>query len=99
MSGPVDRSITVSAPPAGGQGQLVTSWATDELPMLALTFTKKRRPMTIGSLSGWFRRPDLAQFLEVGVQEVLLVVGQAPGGQDGPAPAHDPSHPAAVRGI
>ncbi|HUY64102.1 MAG TPA: hypothetical protein VMV14_06250 [Acidimicrobiales bacterium] len=27
---------------------------TDELPMLALTLTRKRRPMTMGSLSGWF---------------------------------------------
>src|SRR2546423_898090 len=36
---------------------------------------------------------DLAQLLEVGVEEVLLVVGQAPGGQDRTAPAHDPGDP------
>ena len=27
--------------------------ATAELPMLALIFTRKRRPMIIGSVSGW----------------------------------------------
>ena len=35
---------------------------------------------------------DLAQLLEVRVEEVLLVVGQAPGGQDRPAPADDAGH-------
>ena len=56
MSGPVERSITVSAPQRVAQVSLSTSSATDEvtdeLPMLALTFTKKRRPMTIGSTLG-----------------------------------------------
>jgi hypothetical protein len=36
---------------------------------------------------------DLAQLFEVGVEEILLVVGQAPGGQDRPAPAHDAGDP------
>jgi hypothetical protein len=57
MSSPVDRSITVSAPQVTAQVSLSTSSAielvTAELPMLALTFTRNRRPMTIGSDSGW----------------------------------------------
>ena len=57
MSSPVDRSITVSAPQVTAQVSLSTSSAivlvTAELPMLALTFTRKRLPMIIGSASGW----------------------------------------------
>src|SRR5437764_5585093 len=57
MSAPVDRSITVSAPHVVAQVSLSTSSAIDddtaELPMLALTFTRKLRPMIIGSDSGW----------------------------------------------
>ena len=57
MSGPVERSITVSAPQRVAQVSFSTSSAieevTAELPMLALTLTRKRRPMTIGSDSGW----------------------------------------------
>ena len=57
MSGPVERSITVSAPHRVAHVSLSTSSAIDEvtaeLPMLALTFTRKWRPMAIGSLSGW----------------------------------------------
>jgi hypothetical protein len=58
MSSPVDRSITVSAPQVTAQVSLSTSSAmllvTALLPMFALTFTRKRRPMIIGSDSGWF---------------------------------------------
>ena len=58
MSGPVDRSITVSAPQRVDQVSFSTSSATEEvtaeLPMFAFTFTRKRLPMTIGSDSGWF---------------------------------------------
>ncbi len=39
---------------------------------------------------------DLADLLEPGVEEVLLVVGQAPGGHDRTAPADDAGH--ALRG-
>src|SRR5881275_238847 len=57
MSAPVDRSITVSAPHLVAHVSLSTSSATDddtaELPMLALTFTRKLRPIAIGSDSGW----------------------------------------------
>ena len=57
MSGPVDRSMTVSAPHRVAQLSFSTSSATEEvtaeLPMLALTFTRKFRPMTMGSDSGW----------------------------------------------
>src|SRR6059058_1554723 len=57
MSAPVDRSITVSAPHWVDHVSLSTSSATEdvtaELPMLALTFTRKLRPMIIGSDSGW----------------------------------------------
>src|SRR2546430_9641388 len=57
MSGPVERSMTVSAPQRAAQVSLSTSSAIDdvtaELPMLALTLTRKWRPMAIGSLSGW----------------------------------------------
>src|SRR5919199_6263479 len=56
MSRPVERSMTVSAPQRVAQVSLSTSSAIDdvtaELPMLALTFTRKWRPMAIGSLSG-----------------------------------------------
>ena len=55
---PVERSITVSPPQRIAQVILSTSSAIDEvtaeLPMLALIFTRKLRPMTIGSVSGWF---------------------------------------------
>jgi hypothetical protein len=54
---PVDRSITVSPPQRIAHVILSTSSAmeevTAELPMLALIFTRKLRPITIGSLSGW----------------------------------------------
>ncbi len=57
MFSPVDRSITVSAPQRVAHCIFCTSSSIDErtaeLPMLALTFTKKLRPMIIGSLSGW----------------------------------------------
>ena len=57
MSLPVERSITVSAPQRVDQRSLSTSSPIDddtaELPMLALIFTRKLRPMIIGSASGW----------------------------------------------
>src|SRR5579883_2462291 len=57
MLRPVDRSITVSAPQRIAHTILSTSSAveevTAELPMLALIFTRKLRPMIIGSDSGW----------------------------------------------
>jgi hypothetical protein len=53
---PVDRSITVSAPQRIAQVIFSTSSPieldTAELPMLALIFTRKLRPMIIGSVSG-----------------------------------------------
>ena len=56
MLRPVDRSMTVSEPQRIAQTILSTSSATDEvtaeLPMLALIFTRKFRPMIIGSASG-----------------------------------------------
>ena len=49
--------MTVSAPQRVAQGSFSTSSsieeATAELPMLALIFTRKLRPMIIGSSSGW----------------------------------------------
>ena len=58
MSFPVERSITVSAPQSVAHRSLSTSSSieevTAELPMLALIFTRKLRPMIIGSSSGWF---------------------------------------------
>ncbi len=57
MSGPVERSMTVSAPHRVAQVSFSTSSSieevTAELPMLALTLTRNRLPMTIGSDSGW----------------------------------------------
>ena len=57
MSRPVERSMTVSAPHCTDHVIFSTSSAieevTDELPMLALIFTRKLRPMAIGSASGW----------------------------------------------
>ena len=54
---PVDRSITVSAPQSVAQRSFSTSSSIDEetaeLPMLALIFTRKLRPMIIGSSSRW----------------------------------------------
>ncbi len=54
---PVERSITVSAPQRVDQVIFSTSSPIDdetaELPMLALIFTRKLRPMIIGSVSGW----------------------------------------------
>src|SRR5439155_1722516 len=56
MSAPVDRSITVSAPHRVAHVSLSTSSlieeVTAELPMLALTFTRKLRPMTHGRRRG-----------------------------------------------
>jgi hypothetical protein len=56
MLRPVDKSITVSAPQRVAHTIFSTSSATEELtielPILALTFTKKLRPMIIGSVSG-----------------------------------------------
>jgi hypothetical protein len=57
MLAPVERSITVSAPHSTECSSFSTSSSIDELtaefPMFALTFTRKFRPMIIGSLSGW----------------------------------------------
>src|SRR5881396_3451526 len=54
---PVERSMTVSAPQRVAQVIFWTSSSMVEvtalLPMLALIFTRKLRPMIIGSLSGW----------------------------------------------
>src|SRR4030067_2495140 len=53
---PVDRSITVSPPQRIAQVIFSTSsWMLEpnaELPILALIFTRKLRPMIIGSASG-----------------------------------------------
>src|ERR1017187_2423029 len=53
---PVDKSITVSAPHFVAQRIFSTSSSMDDatalLPMLALIFTRKLRPMIIGSDSG-----------------------------------------------
>jgi hypothetical protein len=53
ISGPVDRSITVSAPYFTASSSLATSSArldvTAELPMFAFTFTRATLPMAIGS--------------------------------------------------
>ena len=58
MSRPVERSITVSAPSRVAHVIFSVSSSTDdataELPMFALIFTRKLRPMIIGSDSGWF---------------------------------------------
>src|SRR3546814_19245752 len=60
MLRPVDRSITVSAPQRIAQTILSTSSATEEvtaeLPILAFTFTRKLRPMIIGSSRSEERR-------------------------------------------
>ena len=49
--------MTVSAPQCVAQVSFSTSSATDEVtaefPMLAFTFTRKARPMAMGSDSGW----------------------------------------------
>jgi len=49
--------MTVSAPQSVAQRSFSTSSSIDdetaELPMLALIFTAKARPMIIGSTSGW----------------------------------------------
>src|SRR4029079_1508173 len=54
---PVLRSITVSAPHLVAQRIFSTSSSIDDatalLPILALIFTRKLRPMIIGSDSGW----------------------------------------------
>src|SRR3954447_22891492 len=54
---PVERSITVSAPHFVAQRIFSTSSSIEDatalLPMLALIFTRKFRPMIIGSDSGW----------------------------------------------
>src|ERR1043165_8975061 len=54
---PVERSITVSAPHLVAQRIFSTSSSIEDatalLPMLALIFTRKLRPMIIGSDSGW----------------------------------------------
>lgn len=57
MFRPVERSMTVSAPQRVAQVIFSTSSSieevTAELPILALTFTRNRLPMIIGSISGW----------------------------------------------
>ena len=57
MLRPVERSITVSPPQRIAHTSFSTSSAapdvTAELPILALIFTRKLRPMMTGSSSGW----------------------------------------------
>ena len=57
MLSPVERSIKVSPPHLQDHTALSTSSSmlevVAELPMLVLIFTRKLRPMIIGSLSGW----------------------------------------------
>ena len=54
---PVDRSITVSPPQRIDHTILSTSSSAvevaAELPISALIFTRKFRPMIMGSVSGW----------------------------------------------
>ncbi|MNL47230.1 hypothetical protein D3C87_1700040 [compost metagenome] len=54
---PVDKSMMVSAPQRQAHTAFSTSSSmlddTAEFPILALIFTRKFRPMIIGSLSGW----------------------------------------------
>ena len=54
---PVDKSINVSPPHLQLHTALSTSSSmldvVAELPMFVLIFTKKLRPIIIGSLSGW----------------------------------------------
>ena len=54
---PVERSIRVSPPQRVDHTIFSTSSSMDEvtaeLPMFVLTFTRKLRPMIIGSSSGW----------------------------------------------
>src|SRR6266581_1996458 len=54
---PVERSMTVSAPHLVAQRIFSTSSSIEDatalLPMLALIFTRKFRPIIIGSDSGW----------------------------------------------
>jgi hypothetical protein len=54
---PVERSMTVSAPHNVAQRSFSTSSSIDddtaELPMFALIFTRKLRPIIIGSSSRW----------------------------------------------
>ena len=57
MLRPVERSITVSAPQRIAHTIFSTSSSTEEvtaeLPILALIFVRKLRPMIIGSSSAW----------------------------------------------
>ena len=57
MLRPVERSITVSAPQRIDHTIFSTSSSTEEvtaeLPMLALIFVRKLRPIAIGSSSAW----------------------------------------------
>ena len=70
MFWPVDRSITVSAPQRWPTRIFSTSSSmeevTAELPMLALIFTRKLRPMIIGSSSGWLMLAGMMAHLDVG---------------------------------
>ena len=54
---PVDKSMMVSAPQRVAQVIFATSSSilepSAELPILALIFTKKLRPIIMGSHSGW----------------------------------------------
>src|SRR5258707_1034490 len=57
MLRPVERSVAVSAPQRIAHTILSASSSTDdvtaELPILALIFVRKLRPMIIGSISPW----------------------------------------------
>src|SRR6266699_648300 len=74
---PVERSTTVSPPQRIAQVIFSTSSAipevTAELPMLALIFTRKFRPMIIGSDSGWLMFAGMMARDQVGQSITALV--------------------------
>ena len=86
MSGPVDRSITVSAPQRVAQVSFSTSSAIDdvtaELPMLALTLVRNLRPMIIGSDSGWFTLAGMMALPRVTSSRTQHGIEPLPGGDE-----------------
>ena len=87
VPGALDHDLDVVAP--GHLGELAQGAQLGELGLVVGVGDgagAEAVPQREGNVVGGH---DLAQLLEVGVEEVLLVVGQAPGGEDAAAPADD----------
>ena len=91
VAGTLDHDLDVVAP--GDLGQLAQGGQLGQLGLVVGVGDRARTQPVAERESHVVGGHDLAELLEVGVEEVLLMVGEAPRGEDRPAPADDARDP------